>query len=165
MHLCVCICVRVQVHMYVHACGGQRLTLGVFLNHSPLYFLGQSPSLNLELTGLARLDGQQVPGILLPPPLWCWDWSCTPYTWLSHGCWKLNSSPHAFVAGTLPTEPSLRPLNFFFMFCNMVGKKGSYHKCLLTPLKVLETLGELARLPSWLLPREFNWLSLSGQVA
>ena len=52
--------------MYVHvcACGGQRLMLEIFLSSSLLYFMKHSLSLSLELTGSARLAGQQVPRIL-----------------------------------------------------------------------------------------------------
>lgn len=43
------------------------LPLGIFLCHSPPYFLSQDLSLNLEVTNLARLVGQQATGILLAP--------------------------------------------------------------------------------------------------
>lgn len=50
------------------ACGGQRVTMDVFLSSSPPCILRWGP----ELTNLARLAGQQAPGIclsMLPPAL------------------------------------------------------------------------------------------------
>lgn len=62
-----CMCVLAYVHVYV--CGGQLLTLGVFLCCSPLCFQDGVP-LNLELTGWL---GWLVPASvsLPPPPLRC----------------------------------------------------------------------------------------------
>lgn len=57
MFMCVSICMWMYVHIYACECIGQRLTLGVFLNHLPSYFLRQGLSLTLELTDLARLAG------------------------------------------------------------------------------------------------------------
>lgn len=54
--LCVCV-VYVYMHGYMHmhayriyVCGGRRSALGVLFHCSPLYFLRQVLSLNLELT-------------------------------------------------------------------------------------------------------------------
>lgn len=46
--VCLCVCLQAHVHICMHACGGHRLTLGAFLNYSPLYFSRQG--LSLELT-------------------------------------------------------------------------------------------------------------------
>lgn len=43
--------------------------IGVFFNHSPLGSLNEDLSLNLEVTGLVGLAGQQAPQILLSLPL------------------------------------------------------------------------------------------------
>lgn len=51
------------VYICVHACGGQRLSLCLFFNHTEPYFLRQGLSLNQEFTGSARLAGQQAPGV------------------------------------------------------------------------------------------------------
>lgn len=48
------------MHVYVHPYEVQKSMLGV-LNHFLLYFVRQYPSLNLELTALGRLTGQQAP--------------------------------------------------------------------------------------------------------
>lgn len=56
--------VCVDVHVCVCACGGQKLMLEIFLCSSLPYFMKQYLSLSLELTGSARLAGQQVPRIL-----------------------------------------------------------------------------------------------------
>jgi hypothetical protein len=52
--VCVCVCVCV-VHVYtgtrvLESSGVWKLETGVFLSHSPPYFLTQCLSLNLELT-------------------------------------------------------------------------------------------------------------------
>lgn len=55
--------------LFVHVCLSsydwseyQRSMLGVFLNHSPPYFLRQDLSLKLELNDSARVAGQQTQG-------------------------------------------------------------------------------------------------------
>lgn len=53
--------------------GGQRLMLGVCLDCFSLHFVRRGLSLNLELANLARLAGQWAPGMLLSPPLECWN--------------------------------------------------------------------------------------------
>lgn len=40
----------VQIHVHMSACGGMKLTLGVFLDLSVFYLLSQYPLLNPELT-------------------------------------------------------------------------------------------------------------------
>lgn len=59
--LLVYMCIYMFMHVHICACVhvGHRLTLSVFLNHSPsLHFLRQSISLNLEVTDLATLTSQ-----------------------------------------------------------------------------------------------------------
>ena len=63
------------VHM--HACGGQRLMLDVFLYCSSPCFLRQALLLNLELSYLPRLAGQQISRILLSPRCQNWDYKHT----------------------------------------------------------------------------------------
>lgn len=66
-HVCTCVHVCVQ-------CVDQRLTLGTFANHSPCNcFLKQGLSLNLELSGLARLTGVQALDIILSFLFQYWD--------------------------------------------------------------------------------------------
>lgn len=62
VHVCVYICV--QACACYHACRGQRLTSGIFLNHLH-FFWGHGLSLNVELADLAGLAGQHVPRIQL----------------------------------------------------------------------------------------------------
>lgn len=66
--LCACVTVCVCAHICVCTCGGQRSTLGVFLNHSS--FLKQGSSVILEITDSIITD-QQAPRILsLAPRHW-----------------------------------------------------------------------------------------------
>lgn len=53
-----------------YLCRGQSPVSGVFINHSPSYFLNKKNlSLNLELTEQARMAGQWGSGILLSAPI------------------------------------------------------------------------------------------------
>lgn len=45
LHTCMCVCACMCWTVFI----GQKSTEGVFLPHSPLYFLSQGLSLNLEL--------------------------------------------------------------------------------------------------------------------
>lgn len=72
MSVCVCSCAC--------ACGHQKSMFGVFLRS--LFYILDNLSLNLELTSLASLTGQEESGILLSHPsqdlalrcvLPCWD--------------------------------------------------------------------------------------------
>lgn len=56
-------CAYVGAH--ICSCAGQRLMLGVLLNHAPSYVLRQSLPLNLELTSSSRPVVQGVPESLL----------------------------------------------------------------------------------------------------
>lgn len=57
MHMCILWCVHVHTHAWCMHRRVQRLTLNVFLDHPPLYFLRQDLSLHLELAISARLVG------------------------------------------------------------------------------------------------------------
>lgn len=56
----------IQVHVNIHVYGAQRSTLGVFLYHSPHYFLKQGLLLNLELMYAARKNELQGSSCLHP---------------------------------------------------------------------------------------------------
>lgn len=60
----------VRVHGYRSGYESQRWTLGVFLNHFPVFFLKQGLSLNLVLT---RLAGQKDLVIFLSLPSQYWE--------------------------------------------------------------------------------------------
>ena len=48
---CMCMC---GIHVArAHVCRGQRLTINIFIDHSPLYSLSQGLLLNLELEDLS----------------------------------------------------------------------------------------------------------------
>lgn len=70
IHVCICEHAVWYMHMHTytcrHACGGQKLTLDIFLYCFPPYFLKQGPSPNLKRASSTRLlTGQQAPGFLL----------------------------------------------------------------------------------------------------
>lgn len=52
--------------MHVHACRGQRSTVGVIPQRSTLVFLRQGPSLALVLVKQTRLSGQGPAGLPCP---------------------------------------------------------------------------------------------------
>lgn len=56
-------CLHVSVWRGMDTCGSQSLTSGVFLDHSPPYFLSSGFSLNLELNDLVTPAGHQIPRI------------------------------------------------------------------------------------------------------
>lgn len=56
-------CAYTYLHVCAHACGDPRLTLGVFLDQSPLYTFWQGPPLNPKLSALAIVAHQLAPGI------------------------------------------------------------------------------------------------------
>lgn len=43
---CLCVCVSLSLSVYIH--GGQKLILGVFFIHSPLYIFETSSLINPE---------------------------------------------------------------------------------------------------------------------
>lgn len=76
-----------------------------------LTFLEQSLSLHLELTHLAGLTGQHVPGVLLTMSPQHWSYSCMPpHAAFYIDAGDLNLGPHVCVAGILLTEPSPQTL-------------------------------------------------------
>ena len=81
---------------------GQRLTSGVFLNHTPpSSFGGGCLSLNLEPSSLDRLDGHQAPRLCLPNsgiPGAC----ALPR--VLHGCQITSLGPHTCLANMSPTK-------------------------------------------------------------
>lgn len=65
--------------------------IGVFFNHSPLGSLNEDLSLNLEVTGLVGLAGQQAPQILLSLPLLSTaiTWAYSTILGFFHGWWGM----------------------------------------------------------------------------
>lgn len=96
LHVLKCYCVYTLscVGICVHECVSmwhQRSVSGIFLNCSPLYFLRQSLSLDLEVSDSARLVGHWAPGILLSQPPQCWDCKCVfPHLAFEYGFWALH---------------------------------------------------------------------------
>lgn len=117
MHVCLCVftcvwqhvCLCVSRHLCVHTCGGLKLMLGDFFNHSPLYLLSQGLSLNMELTNLASLASQLVLEIpFLPPECWYYrQLSYLPGFYMSSK--HQNSNPHACGTSDVSTEQSPHP--------------------------------------------------------
>lgn len=66
-HMCECVC----AHVYLY--GGLKLTLGVFLDHFPLYSLRQGLKMNWELTSSSRL-GSQLAQVSSFGPLESWKY-------------------------------------------------------------------------------------------
>lgn len=64
MHVCryLCVCTCMCACTFAHVCGDPKLTLGVFLSCSSLYFLRQGLSLKPELRISAILASQPTPG-------------------------------------------------------------------------------------------------------
>lgn len=89
-HVCSCACICIHVRR-------QRITLGPFPNCAPLLFA----PLNMELDDLARwlaTKSQESICFCLPSS---GDRSLTPCIWLLHGCKRLNSGLHTWVARIL----------------------------------------------------------------
>jgi hypothetical protein len=90
-HSYVDLCVHVcrSTHAYMNARGGQRSTLGSFLNHPPTYFLRQGLPPHLELTNLARLAGRWALEHALSRSAWLAGepLSMRCLAQLSCGCW------------------------------------------------------------------------------
>lgn len=57
---------QARAHLCGNACGGPELTLGVFLDHAPLYLLRQELSLSLQFSHLASVANQPVLGFPVP---------------------------------------------------------------------------------------------------
>lgn len=88
--------------MCVSACGGLRLTLSVFLDHSLPYILKWGLCFDPNLTSLATWVAPEMWS--LPPPSWAYRWFTRP-TQVLHGCLDLNSGPHtALSALDLPNH-------------------------------------------------------------
>lgn len=62
-----------------YVCGGQRLTLGIFLNYSLSYFLRKALLPKLELSNLGRLASQQAQGSPACLSLPCLDYKHALY--------------------------------------------------------------------------------------
>lgn len=96
-------CVYGCLCAWVYTCGGQLLmsvSSSVLLH---LIFLTQCLPLNLELTDLPGLAGQETPGMFLSLP-------CTLRLQ------AYSAMPSCFYMD-LPTEPSLQPRFFMLLFC------------------------------------------------
>lgn len=97
-------------------CGGQKLMLSDFLNHSPPYTLRQGLFLQPRAQGFSYLARQLAPE--------CWmDGPPHPPNMLV-GSGHLNSSPHTCMTSTLPTRP---PAITFDIFLN--SSCGSASSC------------------------------------
>lgn len=106
VHTCMCIC----MHMCAHSCEGQKSVWDVILHHTPPYFSRQDFSLNLELTHWldCRLTSSRD---LAQQPLGVQTKETVSSFSMRAG--DPNSSPHTFIPGTLPAEPSLHVLLTF----------------------------------------------------
>lgn len=87
----LCVYVQVPAHIRVHACGGEKITLCVFICPFPL----------------------SAPGVLLSPHPPAPDSSC-PSSHSPHMGIRLHLAPHGRMASTRPTEPSSRPSRLVF---------------------------------------------------
>lgn len=107
MRVPVCLRLRMWKRTW---CRSLRLMLAS-ASHSPLYFLRQYPSLNLELLNSARPSSQQTPGLLSSLLHQCPAFNCE--------YWKRNQIPHTCVASTWPAAQSHNPryLNYLILFC------------------------------------------------
>lgn len=102
----LCVCARACV--CTCTCRSQRLTSGVLLYCSPLYFGGEVLSLNLELVGwLTSMPAtpRDLP-VCTSPVLGLQKCIVGPGFYLGFG--NLNSVPSACIASTLSTEPSIQ---------------------------------------------------------
>jgi hypothetical protein len=112
--------IHVYAYMYVWCLlvenGDQRLTLGVFLNHTPPNFLFWGRvfhwTCNLPFwpDWLANKPEGYSSCLCFPRPRIIGVCCCTR---LSHGCWGPNLGHHACKTSTLPAEPSLQPLSSY----------------------------------------------------
>lgn len=92
----------------------------VFISYSPRYLLRQCFPLSLELTSLARMTSQWTPRI-------CSITGATDNLLTAkHGCCRSESGPHAYMADTLPTEPS--PQLHFHFSCGFVFSSDLLHE-------------------------------------
>lgn len=83
VHMCLCMRVQIQAqfHVYVHACGGLRLMLGVRFYHSLIHYALSQVSLR-ELTSTPSLTSQltlEFSGFNLPRLEWQAHWA---FTWV-----------------------------------------------------------------------------------
>lgn len=98
-YLCIHLYVWVSIHLCAHACGSQRLTSGVFLSHTPPYFLWQCLSPNQEFN-LVFLAHPQAPGISASPALGFQASISTPVFLLFNvGAGDLNLGLYSFIGG------------------------------------------------------------------
>lgn len=80
----------------------------------PLYFLRPSLSLNLELTDLAMLAGQQAWGSLLSLSSQHWDYRHVPHLVFLYGWQGIELRPSNLNHSSLLIEPSSRPMRVEF---------------------------------------------------
>lgn len=107
MYVCMFVYVCVRVCLW-------RSTLGVFLDRSPPYVLGQGFPLNLEFTNLARLAGQKLLISLHHHSTGYRCCCCCPTG--NVGSWDLNSGPYVCAARTLLSRLPSLIIQFFFSF-------------------------------------------------
>lgn len=98
-------CVHFFVYVHVLVCKGQTPMSCLFNCSSPYLFEKVSP----PVPGAHKFGQIGWPGSLRDSwsqPFQCWD-SLFVLLHLSflQGCWGGETSPHVFMAGTLPTEP------------------------------------------------------------
>lgn len=106
MYVSVCCCMRSHVY------GEPGLTLDLFLDHSPPYFLKRGPSWNMELSNSDQNAGEQASQVLLFLPWHHRD--CGP-------CLVLYVRTSACATSTLQAIPSLQSCyintNGMFVVC------------------------------------------------
>lgn len=86
--------------VYMHASGGQRSTLSIFLYCSPSYFFETRSLIELEIINTTRLANK-------PQDSSCFCFPSEKIRDTSHlafakGTGNLNTGPHAYMANTYP---------------------------------------------------------------
>lgn len=116
--LFVCIFVCVPVCIDTSAYGSQGWTLGIFLKHSLPSSLTQDLSWNQVFPVSTRLPDHQAPRDLPVSAFPVLELHGTCHgTWLFMSARIPNTGPYAYLASTLPTEPSFWPHIFLVFFC------------------------------------------------
>lgn len=116
LYICGYMSVWACLQVDVHACGGQRLMLGV-LSITPFYLLRQRLLPNIAFTDSASLTAQlaqknpvsafQVFGLQWQPP--------QPPAFFYVGTGDPDLIPHTCMATVLPSEPSSQSRNSSFL--------------------------------------------------
>lgn len=107
--------------MCVSACGGLRLTLSVFLNHSLPYILKWGLCFDPNLTSLATWVAPEMWS--LPPPSWPYGWSTRP-TQVCMGAWiwilVLILHCQHLTCQTISPAPSCPPSKVVLLSCVLI---------------------------------------------